>query len=60
MTATIDDVKKFWNDPPCNVMHSKNQTGTKEYFDEVEKKNFLLNLTLNHSHISMNGMVKKF
>ena len=42
MTATIDDVKKFWNDRPCNVMHSKKETGTKSYFDEVEKKKFFV------------------
>ena len=42
MTATIDDVKKFWNDRPCNVRHSKKETGTKSYFDEVEKKKFFV------------------
>ena len=38
MTANIDDVKKFWDSRPCNVQHSKKELGTKEYFDEVEKK----------------------
>ena len=42
MTATIDDVKKFWNDRPCNVRHSKKEVGTKSYFDEVEKKKFFV------------------
>ena len=42
MTATIDDVKKFWNDRPCNVRHSKKETGTKAYFDEVETKKFFV------------------
>ena len=42
MTATIDDVKRFWNDRPCNVRHSKKETGTKSYFDEVEKKKFFV------------------
>ena len=42
MTATIDYVKKFWNDRPCNVRHSKKETGTKSYFDEVEKKKFFV------------------
>ena len=42
MTATIDDVKQFWNDRPCNVRHSKKETGTKSYFDEVEKKKFFV------------------
>ena len=40
MIASIDDVKKYWNDRPCNVRHSKKDTGTKEYFDEVETKRY--------------------
>ena len=35
---TIENVKQFWDDRPCNVRHSKKEIGTKEYFDEVEKK----------------------
>ena len=42
MTATIEDVKKFWNDRPCNVKHSSKEVGTKEYFNEVEKKKFFV------------------
>jgi len=40
MTATIEDVKKFWNDRPCNVRHSKKEIGTKEYYVEVERKRY--------------------
>ena len=40
--TSIKDVKKFWNDRPCNVRHSKKETGTKSYFDEVEKKKFFV------------------
>jgi len=40
MIATIEDVKKFWNERPCNIRHSKKELGTKEYFDEVEKKRY--------------------
>ena len=40
MTATIEEVKKFWNDRPCNVRHSSKEIGTKEYFNEVEAKKF--------------------
>ena len=35
--TSIDNVRKFWNDRPCNIRHSKKDIGTKEYFDEVEK-----------------------
>jgi 2-polyprenyl-3-methyl-5-hydroxy-6-metoxy-1,4-benzoquinol methylase len=40
MTATIEDVKTFWNTRPCNVRHSQKEVGTKEYFDEVERKRY--------------------
>lgn len=40
MTATIAEVKKFWDDRPCNVRHSTKEVGTKEYFLEVENKKF--------------------
>ena len=42
MKPTINDVKQFWDGRPCNVRHSKEQKGTKEYFDEVEKKKFFV------------------
>ena len=37
---TIENVKEYWNDRPCNIRHSKKEIGTKEYFDEVENKKF--------------------
>ena len=40
MTVTIEEVKKFWNDRPCNIKHSSKELGTIEYFDEVELKKF--------------------
>jgi len=40
MKATIEEVKRFWNDRPCNVRHSSKEIGTKEYFNEVELKKF--------------------
>jgi SAM-dependent methyltransferase len=40
MTPTIEEVKKFWNDRPCNIKHSSKEIGTKEYFNEVEGKKF--------------------
>ena len=39
-TPTIDDVKNFWNARPCNVRHSSQEIGTREYYDEVERKKF--------------------
>ena len=40
MTVTIEEVKRFWDDRPCNVKHSSKEVGTKEYFTEVEYKKF--------------------
>ena len=40
MTVTIDDVRTYWDDRPCNVRHSKKEIGTIEYFDEVERKRY--------------------
>jgi len=37
----IETVKKFWDDRPCNLRHSKKKVGTREYFDEVEKKRYI-------------------
>ena len=42
MTANITDVKNFWDGRPCNVKHSSKTIGSKEYFDEVEKKKFFV------------------
>lgn len=38
--TTIDNVKEYWDRQPCNVRHSAKTPGTREYFDEVEKKKF--------------------
>ena len=40
MTATLEDVKKYWDDRPCNVRHSEKDIGTWEYYDEVEAKRY--------------------
>ena len=40
MTANIEDVRKYWDDRPCNVRHSDKELGTREYFDEVEAKRY--------------------
>ena len=42
---SMESIRDFWNKRPCNSHHSKLEKGTREYFDEVEEKNFLLNLT---------------
>lgn len=42
MTVSIEEVKKFWDDRPCNVRHSSKEVGTLEYFTEVTKKKFFV------------------
>lgn len=39
---SIDTVQSFWNNRPCNIRHSNKQVGTKEYFDEVEKRRYFV------------------
>ena len=40
MKVTIDDVRRYWDDRPCNVRHSPKEIGTLEYYDEVEAKRY--------------------
>jgi SAM-dependent methyltransferase len=39
---TIESIKKYWDNQPCNVNHSKKLIGSKEYFDEVEIKKYFV------------------
>jgi len=39
---SIEDVKKYWNNRPCNIRHSDKKMGTKEYFDEVEQRKYFV------------------
>jgi SAM-dependent methyltransferase len=38
----IDDVERFWDTRPCNILHSSQPFGTKEYFDEVEQRKYFV------------------
>lgn len=39
---SIQEVKDFWNNRPCNIKHSSSKIGTKKYFDEVEKRRYFV------------------
>ncbi|MFZ6015901.1 MAG: class I SAM-dependent methyltransferase [Patescibacteria group bacterium] len=39
---TVDEVKNFWDSRPCNIKHSAKTIGTKEFFDEVEKRKYFV------------------
>ena len=38
--VSIDTVKAYWDARPCNIRHSTQPVGTREYFDEVEARKY--------------------
>jgi ubiquinone/menaquinone biosynthesis C-methylase UbiE len=38
----LDRVRDYWDRRPCNVRHSPLPIGTREYFDQVEKRKYLV------------------
>ena len=38
----IDQVQEYWNRRPCNIRHSTKPVGTREYFDEVERRKYFV------------------
>ena len=38
----IQQVRDFWNRRPCNIRHSTKPLGSREYFDEVEARKYLV------------------
>lgn len=42
MQATIETVAEYWNRRPCNLRHSPSEIGSREYFDEVERRKYLV------------------
>jgi hypothetical protein len=38
----IEKVREFWDRRPCNIRHSPKPVGTREYFDEVEKRKYFV------------------
>lgn len=42
MEAELEKVKNYWNARPCNIRHSIKEVGTKEYFDDVEKRKYFV------------------
>src|ERR1700741_1641287 len=39
---TLERVREFWNRRPCNIRHSGKPAGTLEYFEEVERRKYLV------------------
>src|SRR5271165_4872610 len=40
--VSIGRVWDYWNNRPCNIRHSTQPVGTREYFDEVEARKYLV------------------
>ena len=40
--TSIEQVKVFWDQRPCNIKHSSKEIGTKEYFEEVEARKYFV------------------
>lgn len=38
----IQKVRSFWDARPCNIRHSTQPVGTREYFDEVERRKYFV------------------
>lgn len=38
----INDIRAYWDARPCNIRHSDLPVGTREYFDAVEKRKYLV------------------
>jgi 2-polyprenyl-3-methyl-5-hydroxy-6-metoxy-1,4-benzoquinol methylase len=41
-TANLDVVRDYWNRRPCNIRHSPAEIGSKEYFDQVEARKYMV------------------
>lgn len=46
--ATITDVRDYWNARPCNIRHSTAAVGSREYFDQVEARKYLVEPHIPH------------
>jgi 2-polyprenyl-3-methyl-5-hydroxy-6-metoxy-1,4-benzoquinol methylase len=40
--AQLNEVRAYWDRRPCNIRHSRQVVGTKEYFDEVEARKYFV------------------
>ena len=41
-TRDIENVRDYWNRRPCNIRHSTAALGSREYFDQVEARKYLV------------------
>lgn len=41
-TVEIEAVREYWNRRPCNIRHSTAPIGSREYFDQVEARKYMV------------------
>ena len=41
-SVSVEEVARFWDGRPCNIRHSPQPVGSREYFDEVEERKYLV------------------
>ena len=41
-SISLEDVRAYWDARPCNLRHSAKPVGSREYFDEVETRKYLV------------------
>src|SRR6202140_5537973 len=44
----IDEVREYWDRRPCNIRHSTKEQGSREYFDEVERRKYFVEPHIPH------------
>jgi 2-polyprenyl-3-methyl-5-hydroxy-6-metoxy-1,4-benzoquinol methylase len=42
MNHAIEQVREYWDNRPCNIRHSSQLVGTRQYFDEVEARKYFV------------------
>jgi len=40
--VSVESVRDYWNRRPCNIRHSPKAVGSREYFDEVEGRKYMV------------------
>lgn len=40
--ASLENVRDYWNRRPCNLRHGTAEVGTREYFDQVEARKYMV------------------
>jgi 2-polyprenyl-3-methyl-5-hydroxy-6-metoxy-1,4-benzoquinol methylase len=41
-SKSIAEVRRYWDERPCNIRHSAKPVGSREYFDEVETRKYFV------------------